>query len=72
MDGEDRDRRTVHRGIDEAYACQDVLTPVPVQSSRFFRVVARIGGALREAGSRIFRTQAIRRRPPESLTETIR
>jgi hypothetical protein len=40
MVGEGRDDRVVQRGIDEAFACQDMLPRPPAQPSRLSRLRA--------------------------------
>jgi hypothetical protein len=72
MNGEGRDHRTMQRGIDEAYACRDMLGPAPVRPTLFARVTGRISALLRGAGSRIPREGSNRQLPPGTITETIR
>ena len=72
MHAEGRDQRIVQRGIDEAYACQDMLSPAPERPSLFARMTGRIGNLLRGAGARIPREGSSRRIPPRTITDTIR
>ena len=46
MDGEGRDPRTVQRGIDEAYACRDMVAAVPARPFPLLRATARFDAAL--------------------------
>ncbi len=41
MFSEDRDNRSVQRGMTEALACQDMLERAPVRPSRFRQAVTR-------------------------------
>jgi|RhiMethySRZTD1v2_1073278.scaffolds.fasta_scaffold5174475_1 hypothetical protein len=72
MNGEGRDHRTMQRGIDEAYACRDMLASSPVRATLFARVTGRISALLRGAGSRIPREGSNRRLPAGTITETMR
>ena len=72
MHAEGRDQRIVQRGIDEAYACQDMLSPAPERPSLFARAMLRVAGLLGTVGSAFSRERAARRPTPGSITETIR
>ena len=47
MVGEGHDNRTVHRGITEAFACQDMLEPAPMKPAPLAETLARLGAMVR-------------------------
>jgi hypothetical protein len=47
MFGEGHDESIVHRGLDEAHACQDMLERTPTKPSMLIRVLECIGDAIR-------------------------
>lgn len=52
MVGEGRDTRIVQRGIDEAFACQDMLARAPVKPSWLTLAVIRVVAAARSMTGR--------------------
>ena len=47
MFGEGHDESIVHRGLDEAHACQDMLERTPTKPSMLTEAIARVGDAIR-------------------------
>ncbi len=68
MFDEGRDNRTIQRGIDEAYACQDMLPRATPKPSLLSRALGRV----LEAASSLARRALTRERPVPPVIPSVR
>ena len=67
-----RDRSIVQRGIDEAMACRDVLTPAPRRPTWLSSTRVRVESVLRALRAVPVKDRLAHRPTPESMAESIR